>query len=1098
MTIIEQAADLLRPFMGEDRRDTWLTLAFHAEHPDVYHAIPQRGATRDFVVACVRRLLEHGRVGSRHALSLLLEAVCSAAGDERQPAFRALIEELDARCPGGTDLAAAPVSASAPVSAAASSPCVPPLGVRQASARDPRVFISYSRSDRQVADRLFADLQQAGHACWLDTSDIPGGEVWLAAIADGIERAYAVVSLVSTAANTNDWVRLEYLQARKRGKPVFPLLTGDGEPPWYLADRQAIAIGGADYTTGVQRLLRSLPAPPAASAACAMRAPAATQREAELAYLRRLQLGELVHTELYTPMAGVARVLTPAAPAASLPAVVMRPEFRHLLRRSAATAQARSESRAYEDIAQAFVQVRRAALLGEPGAGKTTTLWRLAHDALEAALADAAAPIPLLVSLGKWTETEEGLSAFLERQLGELGIHLASLLASRRAVLLLDGLNEMPAGERAAKAAQVKAFLQQHRALAAMVTCRELDYTGDLSLELDTISIRPLDPPRIFEFVTGYLTHSLESIETDSTAREAAGRARGDDLFWRLAGGEGVREAWRTWQAAGASLSLFWSATEVPRANPDIYSRTTAAMDRAWQQAVHDPRSLLRLAGNPYLLYMLTCVYVDSGDVPQNRAVLFDRFVEVLLLRERLAEEAEAAVEPLRLTTDGERLLAALEGLAWSMQSRRGNAAAHGDDARGDTATAVDRSEAAEWLDSGLLHRAAAASLLAVGEREVRFSHQLLQEYFTARGMRARLASATLHASELWPAARWWERTGWEEAAVLLAGLHGDDCTPVVEWLLQAQPEVAAQCIVGSGARLPDAALRRLRQAWSPRLTDLEHDPEPEARAAVGRALGRLTLGGLPLDDRPGVGVRLDAGRKRLVPDIDWVEVPAGEFRYGEENRRIRLPAFHIARYAITNGQFRCFVDDPQGYADPRWWEGLAERSEHPAEAAWDYANHPRETVSWFEAMAFCRWLSQTLGYEVRLPQEHEWEKAARGADGREFPWGEFASGHANLDEAVAHAGPHYLGLTSAAGIYPQGVSPFGALDMAGNVWEWCLNRYDKPSETDPGGDDGRVVRGGSWGSAREYARCAFRFGPHPGDRYDYLGFRVLCVSPIF
>ena len=104
-----------------------------------------------------------------------------------------------------------------------------------------------------------------------------------------------------------------------------------------------------------------------------------------------------------------------------------------------------------------------------------------------------------------------------------------------------------------------------------------------------------------------------------------------------------------------------------------------------------------------------------------------------------------------------------------------------GGEAPGDTATAVDRSEAAGWLGSDLLHRAAAASLLAVGERELRFTHQLLQEYFTARGMRARLASGTLHAGELWPAARWWERTGWEEAAVLLAGLHADDCTPVGE-----------------------------------------------------------------------------------------------------------------------------------------------------------------------------------------------------------------------------------------------------------------------------------------------------------------------------
>jgi len=244
--------------------------------------------------------------------------------------------------------------------------------------------------------------------------------------------------------------------------------------------------------------------------------------------------------------------------------------------------------------------------------------------------------------------------------------------------------------------------------------------------------------------------------------------------------------------------------------------------------------------------------------------------------------------------------------------------------------------------------------------------------------------------------------------------------------------------------------------------------------------------------------VRLNAVRSRLIPDIDWVEVPAGEFRYGERNKRIRLPAFHIARHPITNGQFRCFSDDPQGYADPRWWEGLAERSERAADAAWDYANHPRETVSWFEAMAFCRWLSGTLGYEVRLPHEQEWEKAARGADGREFPWGEFESGHANIDETWGGVGTHHLGLTSAVGIYPQAASPCGALDMAGNVWEWCLNRYDKPTETDPGGDDRRVVRGGSWRHDRGGARCACRYYVPPGARYHALGFRVLCVSPIF
>jgi formylglycine-generating enzyme required for sulfatase activity len=960
--------------------------------------------------------------------------------------------------------------------------------------RNPVVFISYSRSDRDLADRLVAALERAGHACWLDSSDIPGGEVWLAAIADGIERAYAVLSVVSAAANASDWVRLEYLHASKRGKPIVPLLADDCEPPWYMADRQPISIRDADYADGVQRLLRSLPAAPAATQAPA---PAGAQRAAELAYLRRLEVGELVHTELYTPMAGVARVLARGEAAASLPAIVMRPEFRHLRQLSGAAAETRSESRPYEDIAQAFGQVRRVVLLGEPGAGKTTTLWKLARDALEAALADEAAPIPLLVSLGKWTETDEKLRPFLERQLGELGAHLAALLDSGRAILLLDGLNEMPTAERAAKAAQVKAFLLAQRKLAAMVSCRELDYTGALSLALDTVSIRPLDPARILDFVTGYLTAACAASADDPAARQAAGQVRGEDLFWRLAGGQDVRQAWEAWQAAGASFSLFWSASEIPRANPDIYSRTNEAMDRAWQQGVHDPRSLMRLAGNPYLLYMLTRVYLDSGEVPENRAVLFDRFVEVLLLRERLAEVSEAEVDTLRLSVEGERLLEALEGLAWTLQSRRGTGAAEDADGHGDTATAVDRAEASTFLDSQLLHRAAAASLLAVGEREVRFTHQLLQEYFTARGMRARLASATLPASELWPAACWWERTGWEESAVLLAGLYAADCTQVVEWLMQAQPEVAAQCINRSGAQLPDASLLRLRQAWRPRLTNLQDDPEPEARAAIGRALGSLTLGGLPLDDRPGVGLRFNDQRRCLLPNIDWVKVPAGAFRYGEGQKTIKLPAFHIARYPVTNCQFRCFIDDPQGYADGRWWEGLAERAERPDDSTWDYANHPREAVSWFEAMAFCRWLSQMLGYEIRLPSEQEWEKAARGTDGREFPWGEFEPGHANIDETAGHDGPHYLAQTSAAGIYPQGASPWGCHDTAGNVWEWCLKKAGDPSHTDPSGADWCVVRGGSWRGDRRDAHCAFRFTIVPSLRDYYLGFRVFCVSPI-
>ncbi|MCB0203009.1 MAG: SUMF1/EgtB/PvdO family nonheme iron enzyme, partial [Anaerolineae bacterium] len=150
------------------------------------------------------------------------------------------------------------------------------------------------------------------------------------------------------------------------------------------------------------------------------------------------------------------------------------------------------------------------------------------------------------------------------------------------------------------------------------------------------------------------------------------------------------------------------------------------------------------------------------------------------------------------------------------------------------------------------------------------------------------------------------------------------------------------------------------------------------------------------------------------------------------------------------------------------------------------YANRPRENVSWYQATAFCRWLSEKLGEAIRLPHEEEWEVAARYPDGNSYPWGN------NWDSDKANTNKSGINQTTAVGLYPQGQNPeLDLYDLSGNVWEWCQNKRNDPKDSavDASGAS-RSLRGGSFIYDLYSARAAYR-------DFD-LGFRVVvvCRSP--
>jgi formylglycine-generating enzyme required for sulfatase activity len=240
-----------------------------------------------------------------------------------------------------------------------------------------------------------------------------------------------------------------------------------------------------------------------------------------------------------------------------------------------------------------------------------------------------------------------------------------------------------------------------------------------------------------------------------------------------------------------------------------------------------------------------------------------------------------------------------------------------------------------------------------------------------------------------------------------------------------------------------------------------------------------------------------------LPAPFAWIDIPAGKVTLVEttwddahikkgQKQTFDVPAFQIAKYPLTNAQFRLFVK-AGGYDQRQWWtdEGWAKRESEGwteprywQDTKWNQDNYPVVGVSWFEVVAYGLWLSEVTGEAISLPTEQQWQRAAQGDTNRAYPYGDkFDSNKCNFNTEGTTPVTQYEG---------KGDSPFKVVDMSGNVWEWCATDYETGVQNIYNFANRRVLRGGSWGYVNDDGlRVGFRDGYAPVDWVINVGCRL-------
>lgn len=757
------------------------------------------------------------------------------------------------------------------------------------------------------------------------------------------------------------------------------------------------------------------------------------------------------------------------------------------------------------DVRQRMKVLKRVVLLGDPGAGKTFTLARLALDYRADYLADPNAPIPIFIPLSTY-RTAQDFDDFVTTCLDGLPFRELNV------IWLLDALNEMP--REYGQFGKVKQFIQQlvKADVPFVVTCRVRNYDEELRdvPDLHRVDLQDLNPRQIFDILTHFI------------GADYAEQIWADVMFGVYTDYDGTKinllDAWESWTKG---VHAFWQYPE------NTWGRNTQKRQNLkLRQHIHtDPRKLMLLCRNPFTLVRLLIPRIQAATyvskrynrplialleqvLPNNRARLFGDVIDGMLKAEA---ERKGWVED-----DLSTIKTALAFTASTLQATEQR-----------TEIGLADLRQVEGCPVGLIDQLKMgrdAGLIMLSETSARFNHQLYQEYFATARLQTLLNDYTARhpdwemgdalppydpqLAELFP--QWWDAGGWRVTLALFGELEGrTGIDRVVRWVGCVAPEVAVNIITDNNDGLEiDDLSETARQALIESAHAKTDEPNPIGRASAYRVLGLFDA-----DKRTGVNVIIQNGVK--LPDIEWVTIPAGEFTMGHMTEEYNPPRilkldydFQIARYPVTYAQYQIFLDDPDGWYDPRWWEGLFIPDGHnkmPDEQRFKFNNHPRENVSWYDAMAFCRWYSWRLGggyaldavdqWAARLPTEFEWEKVARAMTSWENPYGDVID--------VMKGNTEHTGIrqTNAVGVFHKGNTTHWEKpisDLSGNVFEWCLTDYRNPQinsrEEDLRSESRRILRGGSWESYILYTRVVSRNFNYPFIRAHDAGFRLVRV----